>query len=196
MIRNMSIGQRLAVGFGVVIALLVLLAGLSYVRIASLNKEMDTLVKVRYANTVAANRIKEDVSEATRSMLNVLIMTDPDQIKKELANTEARSASATAEVAELAKSTGDAEAADILKALATIQNKFLPAQTAFIKLVNDDKKDVYGEMRGCGFDVKAAKTIIHLRRKDAAERQEEEAILDLYKAALGMDSLPFTGGRK
>jgi methyl-accepting chemotaxis protein len=137
----MSIGQRLAIGFGVVIALLVLLAGLSYVRIASLNKEMDTLVKVRYANTVAANRIKEDVSEATRSMLNVLIMTDPDQIKKELANTEARSASATAEVAKLAKSTNDAEAAEILKALATIQNKFLPAQTTFIKLVNDDKKD-------------------------------------------------------
>ena len=141
MIRNTSIGQRLAIGFGVVIALLVLLAGMSYMRIASLNKEMDTLVKVRYANTVAANHVKEDVSEATRSMLNVLIMTDPDQIKKELANTEARSASATAQVAELAKSTGDAEAAGILKALAIIQNKFLPAQTAFIKLVNDDRKD-------------------------------------------------------
>jgi methyl-accepting chemotaxis protein len=96
MIRNMSIGQRLAVGFGFVIALLVLLAGLSYVRMESLNKEMETLVKVRYANTVAANRIKEDVSEATRSMLNVLIMSDPDQIKKELANTEASSASASA----------------------------------------------------------------------------------------------------
>jgi methyl-accepting chemotaxis protein len=137
----MSIGQRLAIGFGVVIALLVLLAGMSYMRIASLNKEMDTLVKVRYANTVAANRVKEDVSEATRSMLNVLIMTDPDQIRKELANTEALGASATAQVAELAKSTGDAEAAGILKALAAIQDKFLPAQTAFIKLVNEDRKD-------------------------------------------------------
>jgi methyl-accepting chemotaxis protein len=137
----MSIGQRLAIGFGVVIALLVLLAGMSYMRIASLNKEMDTLVKVRYANTVAANHVKEDVSEATRSMLNVLIMTDPDQIKKELANTEVRSASATAQVAELARSTGDAEAAGILKALAAIQDKFLPAQTAFIKLVNEDRKD-------------------------------------------------------
>jgi len=82
-----------------------------HMRIASLNKEMDTLVKMRYANTVAANHVKEDVGEATRSMLNVLIMTDPDQIKKKLANTEARSASATAQVAELAKSTGDAEAA-------------------------------------------------------------------------------------
>ena len=37
-----------------------------------------------------------------------------------------------------------------------------------------------------GFDVKAMRTIIRMRKKDAAERQEEEAIIDLYMAALGM----------
>jgi methyl-accepting chemotaxis protein len=137
----MRIGQRLAVGFGFVIALLVLLAGISYLRLESLNKEMETLVQVRYANTVTANRVKEDVSEATRSMLNVLIMSDPDQIRKELANTEARSANANAAVAELFKHTVDAEGAGILQAIAAIQDKFLPAQTRFIGLVNEDKKD-------------------------------------------------------
>jgi methyl-accepting chemotaxis protein len=137
----MRIGQRLAVGFGFVIALLVLLAGISYLRLESLNKEMETLVQVRYANTVTANRVKEDVSEATRSMLNVLIMSDPDQIRKELANTEARSANANAAVAELFKHTVDAEGAGILEAIAAIQDKFLPAQTRFIGLVNEDKKD-------------------------------------------------------
>lgn len=39
---------------------------------------------------------------------------------------------------------------------------------------------------GKGFDTKAMRTILRLRKKDAAERQEEEAILDLYMAALGM----------
>jgi len=52
--------------------------------------------------------------------------------------------------------------------------------------ISDDIKDVYAEMKGNGFDVKAVRTIIRLRKKDQAERQEEEAILDLYKAALGM----------
>jgi methyl-accepting chemotaxis protein len=137
----MRIGQRLAVGFGFVIALLMLLAGTSYMRLESLNKEMETLVKVRYANTVTANRIKEDVSEATRSMLNVLIMSDPDQIRKELANTEARSAKASAAVAELARHLTDQEGEDILKAIVVIQDKFLPAQAKFIGLVNEDKKD-------------------------------------------------------
>lgn len=50
----------------------------------------------------------------------------------------------------------------------------------------DDVRDVYAEARGCGFDVKAIKALVRLRRKSEAERQEEEAILDLYMAALGM----------
>ncbi|MDO9306863.1 MAG: DUF2312 domain-containing protein [Mesorhizobium sp.] len=53
--------------------------------------------------------------------------------------------------------------------------------------IADDIKDVFAEMKGSGFDTKAVRTIIRLRKKDAAERQEEEAILDLYKAALGME---------
>jgi uncharacterized protein (UPF0335 family) len=50
----------------------------------------------------------------------------------------------------------------------------------------DDIKDVYAEMKGTGFDTKAVRTIVRLRKQDQAERQEAEAILDLYKAALGM----------
>ncbi|TIR93056.1 MAG: DUF2312 domain-containing protein, partial [Mesorhizobium sp.] len=54
------------------------------------------------------------------------------------------------------------------------------------KTISDDIKDVYGEAKGTGFDTKAIRTIVRLRKKDQAERQEEESILDLYKAALGM----------
>jgi uncharacterized protein (UPF0335 family) len=52
--------------------------------------------------------------------------------------------------------------------------------------IADDIKDVFAELKGTGFDTKAVRAIIRLRKKDQAERQEEEAILDLYKAALGM----------
>lgn len=54
------------------------------------------------------------------------------------------------------------------------------------KTVADDIKDVYAEAKGTGFDTKAIRTLIRLRKMDQAERQEAEAILDLYKAALGM----------
>lgn len=54
------------------------------------------------------------------------------------------------------------------------------------KQVAEDIKDVYAEAKGTGFDTKALRRIISLRKKDHAERQEEEAILELYMQALGM----------
>ena len=52
--------------------------------------------------------------------------------------------------------------------------------------IGDDIKEVYAELKGTGFDTKAVRTIIRLRKKDRAERKEEEAILDLYMSTLGM----------
>ncbi len=54
------------------------------------------------------------------------------------------------------------------------------------KQVSEDIRDVYAELKGTGFDPKAVRTLVRLRKKEASEREEEEAILDLYKAALGM----------
>ena len=49
-----------------------------------------------------------------------------------------------------------------------------------------DIKDVYAEAKANGFDTKVLRKIISLRKRDYAERQEEEAILELYMQALGM----------
>jgi methyl-accepting chemotaxis protein len=139
--RDLSIGQRLACGFGVVIALLVLVAGLAYNRMASLNREVDAIVKERYPKTVAANQVKADVSEAARGMLLALIMTDPNQVKKEMDKVAARTASATRAIDLLAASTTDAKGQDIVKALVPIRDKFAPLRESFAKLIEEDRKD-------------------------------------------------------
>lgn len=54
------------------------------------------------------------------------------------------------------------------------------------KTISDDIKDVYAEAKGNGFDVKALRTIVRLRKQDADERQEQETILETYMQALGM----------
>ena len=56
-----------------------------------------------------------------------------------------------------------------------------------IDALSDDKKEIFAEAKAMGFDTKALRTLIKLRKMDQAERQEAEAILDLYKAALGME---------
>jgi len=54
------------------------------------------------------------------------------------------------------------------------------------KAISDDIKDVYAEAKGNGFDVKALRTIVRLRKLDADERREQETILETYMHALGM----------
>lgn len=49
-----------------------------------------------------------------------------------------------------------------------------------------DIKDVYSEAKSAGFDTKAMKEIVKLRRKEKAEREAEEAMIELYKDALGL----------
>ena len=49
-----------------------------------------------------------------------------------------------------------------------------------------DIREVYSEAKGTGFDTKAMRAVIRLRKLDTADRQEQEAILDLYLSALGM----------
>ena len=52
--------------------------------------------------------------------------------------------------------------------------------------LQDDIKDVMAELKGRGYDVKAVRAILRLRKQDPDERQEAEAILELYMNALGM----------
>jgi uncharacterized protein (UPF0335 family) len=54
------------------------------------------------------------------------------------------------------------------------------------KTISDDIRDVYAEAKGNGYDVKALRTIVRMRKQDANERQEQETILETYMQALGM----------
>jgi uncharacterized protein (UPF0335 family) len=54
------------------------------------------------------------------------------------------------------------------------------------KALADDIREVFAEAKANGFDVKTLRTVIRLRKQDRTERQEQEALLDLYLHALGM----------
>lgn len=54
------------------------------------------------------------------------------------------------------------------------------------KAIGGDIRDIYSEAKGTGYDVKTMRKIISIRKQDAAERDEQEQLLDVYKHALGM----------
>ena len=54
------------------------------------------------------------------------------------------------------------------------------------KDIADAQKEVMAEAKGRGYDTKVLRKIIAIRKRDANDLAEEEAVLDMYKAALGM----------
>lgn len=54
------------------------------------------------------------------------------------------------------------------------------------KGISDDIKDVYGEAKATGFDAKIMRTIIRLRKMEKHQLDEQDALLETYRAALGM----------
>ncbi|WP_372731211.1 DUF2312 domain-containing protein, partial [Novosphingobium sp.] len=53
--------------------------------------------------------------------------------------------------------------------------------------IGDDIKDVYNEGKAVGYDTKIMRQIIRLRKMKPDDRREMEAILELYKTALGIE---------
>ena len=88
---------------------------------------------------------------------------------------------------------------DVFKESGTVASRQLKSFVERIERLEEEKKgiaddirDVFAEAKGQGFDTKVMRQVIRLRKKDVAERQEEEALLDLYLHALGMIG-PATG---
>lgn len=51
----------------------------------------------------------------------------------------------------------------------------------------DDIKDIYAEAKGVGFDTKTIRKLVRLRKMETEKRREEEELLELYKAAVGLE---------
>ena len=58
------------------------------------------------------------------------------------------------------------------------------------RAITDDIKEIYAEAKGNGFDTKVLRQIVRIRKQDASERAEQEALLELYMSALGMAYAP------
>ena len=90
---------------------------------------------------------------------------------------------------EIASNTGIAPTSDSAHSFAKGQLKAIVERIERLeeekKTISDDIKDIYGEAKSAGFDVKALRTIIRMRKQDPNERHEQETILDTYKQALG-----------
>jgi len=80
----MKVGTRLALGFGSVLVLLAIIAGLSIKDLNDLNKSIDSIVNDKFPKTVQANNVINNINVIARAMRNTLLETDRAKIDKEL----------------------------------------------------------------------------------------------------------------
>ncbi|MHB9100965.1 MAG: methyl-accepting chemotaxis protein [Sulfuricella sp.] len=152
MFKNMKIGMRLGLGFGLVVILMTVIAFIGISHLSGLNDNMDKLVNDRYPKTVVANDVLKQLNRIARSMRNTLLMTNPDEIKKELGRIDESRKAITENLEKLDKSIASEKGKAMLKGVTDARSKYVPAQDNFLKLASAGKRDeatalLLGEIR-------------------------------------------------
>ncbi|WP_050470379.1 methyl-accepting chemotaxis protein [Herbaspirillum chlorophenolicum] len=83
-ITNLKIGTRLSIGFGFLVVLLMVMATFGSSRLSMLNSQIDDVINDKYPKTVLANDVIDKVNLIARASRNILLMSDPEQIGKEI----------------------------------------------------------------------------------------------------------------
>ncbi len=141
MFKNMKIGMRLGLGFGLVLVLLSMIAFIGLTRLAHMNVDVELILHDLYPKTVQANDIIDNIDIIARAMRNTLIMDKPEDIKKELEHmVEAEKIIKDSEDKLEASMKSDKGKA-LLKAIADAHGSYAVGEHRFVKLVADGKQE-------------------------------------------------------
>jgi len=150
--NDIKISTRLAIGFGVLALLIMFMGAVSLIKVSTVNESVELTTQDRYPKIVSLGAVEDNINQIARSMRNVLIMTNPADIKKELdlidgsrIDTASRMEKITAEI------TSDKGKA-LLAKLSEARSGYLPIQAKFEELIAAGKKDeatvlLLGELR-------------------------------------------------
>ena len=140
-IKNLKVGHRLALSFGIVLALLGVLALMSYVRLSDIAADVKVSNEDLYPKTVLAHTIKDELNEIAGDMRDALLTTEPDRIKKHLANINESTGVIRAALDKLETTTTSTAGRENLKGLTAMRATFISARTKFLALISEGKAD-------------------------------------------------------
>ena len=140
-LNHLSITPKLSLSFCGVVSLLLLLAILSYLRVAELNREIALTNSERYPNVVLAHSIKDQLNGLTNTMHNMLMVTDADDLKKEFPKLEAGARIITESTEKLSKTVATPEAKASMKTLIELRQKYAKYQNEFTNLAKESRTE-------------------------------------------------------
>ena len=140
MVANMKLGMKLGLCFASIIVLMGLIGGLSLWNLRAIDESLNLVVEDRYPKTVAGNDMLMHLNRIARSMRNTLLMSKADDIKKELDNIEASRKIIGERLETLNKTVRSEKGKEVMKGINDARGNYVGSQSAFLKLVAEDKK--------------------------------------------------------
>ncbi|HXE37487.1 MAG TPA: MCP four helix bundle domain-containing protein, partial [Azonexus sp.] len=140
MFKNLKIGVRLGIGFGMVITLLVVIASLSYLRLGALNSEIDNMVNDKFPKTVLANDMIEAMGTIARHLRNAHIFTGAE-VQKELDQIAEQRKIITERLEKLEKTIVSEKGKEALKKVTASRPAYAASMERYIELLKAGKKD-------------------------------------------------------
>lgn len=139
--NSMTVKARLAVGFGSMMLLLVLIAGLSIYRMNDLLGSIDNMVNDKFPKTVWANNVIDNINVIARAMRNTLIVKDKDTVEKELGRIRVARGVIKDNLDKLDALVKSEEGRALFKNILDAQTPYLEAQEHFISLSSEGKQE-------------------------------------------------------
>jgi methyl-accepting chemotaxis protein len=139
--KNMKIGYRLSLGFAAIVALLVVIAFIGINRLSVLNHETEVIVKDRVVKVAMSNKIIDQINIIARSSRNILLMTEPAQVKKEIEQIAESRKAAVDLLADLDRVLVTEKGRAHLKAVTDARAPYADLTAQFLKHIEAGKKD-------------------------------------------------------
>jgi methyl-accepting chemotaxis protein len=140
MFKNMKIGTRLGMGFGIVIVLIIMMGVFSIMQMSSVAKKVDLVVNDRIPKTISSNKIIDQVNVVARALRNMALRTEMNKIIEEDSRITESAKIVTEEFDKLTESIKTEEGKKVLSKAMESRQKYLTVQTTVRKMLLDNKK--------------------------------------------------------
>jgi len=138
---NMKVGTRLALGFGAVITLMIIIAVVGLNSMRNINNELNDIVNDKFPKTVWANNMVAGINVIARSMRNALLLTDANLIQGQIENVNTQREIIKTNLAKLEEKITTAEGKAVLAKVIEARTLYVGHQDEFLKLMKDGKKE-------------------------------------------------------
>jgi methyl-accepting chemotaxis protein len=141
MFKNLKIGFRLGLGFGLVLLLLAIVSVVSHNRLGALNGEIENMVNDKFPKTVWANDIIDQIKTSNRAMLVALVEKEPAEAQREMAKVPLARQATQELFAKLDKTIQSAEGRRLLAEVEKVRSGYIVGQDRYVSLFQAGQRD-------------------------------------------------------